>query len=113
MFEPFHRDKIPALSGLQYFQYLRPGDQHEALGSFCHKLFRGEIRDPWIDSEISCLRPRFRLVKEIRANLFLRWLHERSPDVRMMLLFRHPGAVVASRMSLDWATDGDLDSILA
>jgi hypothetical protein len=105
--------KGDALSRLQYFQYLRPREEHAALNSFCQRLFRGEIRDSWIDSEIRCLRPRFRLIKEIRATLFLGWLHEQFPDVQMMLLFRHHCAVVASRVSLDWATDGDLDSFFA
>ncbi len=105
--------KGDARSRLKCSQYLRPGEEHEALNSFCQRLFRGEIRDSWIDSEIGCLRPRFRLIKEIRGTLFLGWLQEQFPDVQMMLLLRHHCAVVASRVSLDWATDGDLDSFLA
>jgi hypothetical protein len=113
MFEPFHRDKVGELADLKLFHYLRPDERHDVLEDFARRLFRGEIRHPWIDREVRRLRPRRRVIKEIRANLFLHWLHERFPEVRLLLVLRHPCAVVASRLALGWATDTDLDPFLA
>lgn len=113
LFEPFHAGKIDALKGLSYFPYLRPDDENPQLRSYCLQVFSGVIRHPWVDREITQLRPTFRVIKEIRANLFLRWLYRHFPQVPQLLLVRHPCAVVLSRMQLGWATDSDISSFLS
>lgn len=113
MFEPFDNRKITDVAEQHYFPYLRPGDRHPALEAYCLRLLRGEIRHPWIDHQVRTLFPRYRLIKAIRANLLLRWLRERFPRLPMVLLLRHPCAVVASRLALDWATDGDIGPFLS
>lgn len=50
---------------------------------------------------------RRRLVKEIRANVLLPWLHSVFPDVPIVLILRHPCAVALSRLSLRWGTTLD------
>ena len=42
----------------------------------------------------------------------LKWLSDHFPDVPVIFLVRHPCAVVASRMELNWATDTDIQSFL-
>lgn len=112
LFEPFHSGKIPELHGLSYFPYLRPNEENPQLTAFCHKVFMGTIRHRWIDREIRTLRPTFRVIKEVRANLFLKWLHTQFPHVAQLLIIRHPCAVVLSRLQLRWATDSDISSFL-
>jgi hypothetical protein len=45
-----------------------------------------------------------RLIKEIRANLWLKWLKVHFPDLPIILLLRHPCAVAASQAVLEWPT---------
>ncbi|MCL4871403.1 MAG: sulfotransferase [Anaerolineae bacterium] len=113
MFEPFYAGKVPAFNQFAYFQYMRPQEANPDLYAVCQTVFTGQIRDPWIDHQIEVLRPRCRLIKEIRANLFLKWLHVQFPTIPILFIIRHPCAVVASRMQLGWATDGDLQPMLA
>jgi hypothetical protein len=113
LFEPCNPDLVPEYRSFNYFQYMRPETQDPQFHSFTEKVFRGEIRNAWIDRQNEQLFPTHRLIKEIRANLALKWIHERFPGVRMFFLMRHPCAVVQSRMALDWATDKDIQPFLS
>jgi len=113
MFEPFHCGRVKEYERFPFILYMRPDTRCEALRSYCERVFTGQIRDPWIDRAVSHLRPRLRLIKAIRANLLLKWIRERFPEIPIVFIVRHPCAVVASRMKLDWATDRDLESILS
>ena len=113
MFEPFNPRQVPAYSGFSYFQYMRPDDDHPVLEDFCRRVFTGDIRDPWIDRQVDRLFPRYRIIKEIRANLLLKWISHRFPELPILFIIRHPCAVVASRMQLGWDTDADVAEFLA
>ncbi|MBE2199755.1 MAG: sulfotransferase [Anaerolinea sp.] len=112
MFEPFHPYKVKAFSAFDYFHYQRPSTDNAQLYAYCDAVFRGRIRHPWIDREAATLRPDYRLIKEIRANLFLKWIQQRFPQPPLLFILRHPCAVVLSRLQLQWATDSDIDSFL-
>ena len=112
MFEPFHSRYVPEFGGFHYFQYMRPEADNERLHAYCERVLSGRIRDRWIDREVDVIRPQFRIVKEIRMNLFLRWFSIRFPDVPLLFVVRHPCAVVASRMQWGWGSDSDLASFL-
>lgn len=113
MFEPFHSKQVEEFASFEYFQYKRPHEADEELLTFSRKVLTGRIRHPWIDRHVEVLLPQLRLIKEIRACLFLRWLHERFPEVPILFILRHPCAVVASRLQLEWATDGDIEPFLS
>jgi hypothetical protein len=113
LFEPFHPDLVPEYQGFRYFQYLRPGVENLEFYAFAQKVFTGEIRNPWIDRHNERIISKFRLVKEIRANLALKWLHDSFPEVPILFIIRHPCAVVLSRMELGWATDSDIEPFLS
>jgi hypothetical protein len=113
LFEPFHPDLVPEYQGFRYFQYLRPGVQNPEFYAFARKVFTGEIRNPWIDRQNERIHSKYRLIKEIRINLALAWLHSKFPRVPILFMIRHPCAVVASRMDLDWATDRDIEPFLS
>lgn len=113
MFEPFHCEYIEAFRDFHYFHYARPSEPDDRLLAFCQTVFSGSIRHPWIDSGVGQLFPRYRVIKDIRANLFLRWIRERFPDLPILFVIRHPCAVVLSRMRSDWATDLDIAPFLA
>jgi hypothetical protein len=112
MFEPFNPRKVEPFSGYEYFQYMRPGEDDPRLLGFCEQVLTGRIRHPWIDRQVDRLRPEYRVIKEIRANLFLKWLADRFPTLPILFIVRHPCAVVASRLQLGWDTDADLVPLL-
>lgn len=112
MFEPFHSGKLGEFQSFSYFHYMRPDETDQELMTFSRAVITGRLRHPWIDRHVEVLRPRWRLIKEIRACLFLRWLHGHFPEVPILFIIRHPCAVVASRLALDWATDGDIEPFL-
>lgn len=113
LFEPFNPELIEAYQQFNYFQYMRPEEENEPLADYCSRLFSGRIRHHWIDREITHLSPRYRVVKAVRANLMLGWIARQFPDVPQVLIIRHPCAVVLSRMKLGWATDADIEPLLA
>lgn len=112
LFEPFNPDLVPEYRGFQYFQYMRPGEENPEFRIFARKVFTGEIRNRWIDRQNERIFSRYRLIKEIRINLALKWLHDNFPEVPILLLLRHPCAVVSSRLDLGWATDRDIEPFL-
>lgn len=113
LFEPFNPDLVPEYRGFHYFQYLRPGTAHPEFGAFARKVFTGALRNRWVDRQNERIHSQYRLIKEIRINLALKWLHDNFPEVPLLLLVRHPCAVVLSRMELGWATDRDIEPLLS
>lgn len=112
LFEPFYSYLVPEYRDFHYFQYMRPEAENPKLQDFARKILTGEIRNDWIDRQNERIFSRIRLVKEIRANLALKWLRNHFPEVPLLFIIRHPCAVVQSRMELGWATDTDIESFL-
>ena len=83
------------------------------MAEFCDAVFSGRIRNAWIDQQSRRLRPQWRVIKDVRANLLLGWIAHRYPEVPRLFIVRHPCAVVHSRLQLNWATDEDLAPMLA
>ena len=113
LFEPFNPDHVQEYRGFQYFQYMRPGTENPEFCAFARKVLSGKIRNDWIDHQNERIHSEFRLIKEIRINLALKWLHDNFPEVPILFLLRHPCAVVSSRMELGWATDDDIEPFLS
>jgi len=113
VFEPFHHELVPEFGPLGAFPYRRPADLDPELEAFCRRMLAGSLRGAWIDREVERLRTSRRVVKVVRGNLFLAWLARSFPQVPVVLVLRHPCAVVASRMALDWNPRPDLDALLA
>jgi hypothetical protein len=73
-------------------------------------VLTGKSRTYWTDSVRTSFFPKRYLVKEIRANLMLGYVHDHFHP-RIIYLSRHPCAVVASRVRLGWRVD--LDNLLS
>jgi hypothetical protein len=106
VFEPFHPGKVEEFRGFGSKQYLRPGDRREEFLAPARKAVTGQLRGCWTDRG-GALVARRRLVKDIRANLLLGWLAENFPGMPIVLLVRHPCAVVSSRLALGWGDNLD------
>ena len=113
LFEPFNPNLVSDYRHFHYFQYMRLGTENPEFYAFAKKVFTGRIRNHWIDRQNERIISEFRLVKEIRANLALKWLHDNFPEVPILFIMRHPCAVVLSRMELGWATDRDIEPFLS
>lgn len=113
MWEPFNPHAVEAFSKFNDFQYLRTTDPAPELYNFARTVLRGDIRHNWIDREIGRILVDYRIVKEIRANLFLNWLHKSFPSVPLIFIVRHPCAVVLSRMEANWGANEDLRALIS
>lgn len=104
LFEPFHAKKVSLLNEWNYRQYLRSEIQDERFLGPATEILSGRIQDEWIDQFPEIGSPRKRLIKDIRANLLLKWIKTRFPEVPIILLLRHPCAVAHSKLKLGWET---------
>ena len=107
VFEPFNPARVEAFARFGSKQYLRPDDTREAFLEPARLALSGGLRDPWTDRFNTRLVARRRLIKDIRANLLLGWMRANFPGMPIVLLLRHPCAVVASRLALGWRDNLD------
>ena len=102
VFEPFYPDRVDLCKGFKPRQYLRPGERSERFVGPARTILTGEIRNGWTDRFHKRFVARKRLIKDIRANLLLRWIFENFPGMPIILLLRHPCAVIESKIKLGW-----------
>ena len=94
MFEPFG---VRQLGDFWYGSYLRPGNEDAATRDRAEFILSGRFHDPWVDQFNKRLSVERRLVKEVRANLWVKWLRTQFPQVPVVLIMRHPIPTVRSR----------------
>lgn len=102
VFEPFHPGRVRAARPFGYRRYLRPREQSPDLLESAARILGGRVRGLWTDRFQRGLVHRRRLIKEIRANLFLAWLAENFPGLPLVFVLRHPCAVAHSKTRLGW-----------
>jgi len=107
LFEPFNPARVGAFGQFRSKQYLRPDDAREAFLGPARLALSGALRDPWTDRFNAKFVARRRLIKDIRANLLLGWMRANFPGMPIVLLLRHPCAVVHSRLALGWKDNLD------
>ena len=90
------------LQGWNIRQYLRYNDHHSKFLKPATAILSGKIRHEWIDKFNRRIFSRRRLIKDIRAQLFLKWIKYNFPEIPILLLLRHPCAVANSRLKLGW-----------
>jgi len=102
MFEPFHRLYAPVAQGFFYGLYLRPENRNAEYLGPARRILSGRAFNHYSDRFNKRHVSSRRLVKEVRANLWLKWLKANFPEVPIIWLIRHPCAVASSRIKLDW-----------
>jgi hypothetical protein len=103
--EPFHPYRVKEARGFQYIQYLRPENCEPRYLKPAKALLSGRARNRWTDSDNKTIFARKRLIKDIRVNLLLKWIHTNFPGIPIILLFRHPCAVANSWLKLGWGQE--------
>ena len=104
MFEPFHSKKVDLVRDWNYRQYLRCNDRGDKFLKPATSILSGNIKHKWIDRFNRKFYPRKRLIKDIRAQLFLKWIKHHFSEIPIILLLRHPCAVANSKLKLGWET---------
>ncbi len=102
LFEPFWSERVSEAKDFVSYQYLRPDNSEQRYLAAAHKIISGKVHSKWIDKENKTIFPKRRLIKDIRTNLFLKWIHNGFPSVKIILLLRHPCAVVSSYLAMDF-----------
>lgn len=111
IFEPFHPYKVSIVKHFRYRQYLRPDNQAREFIEPTKAILSGKVKNKWTDQFNKKTFCQKRMIKDIRANFLLKWLHVHFPEVPIILLLRHPCAVVNSKLYLGW--EDHLDELLA
>ena len=110
IFEPFSPGRLDITDVFRPRQYLRPGERDPRYVEPATAIVTGRIRSLWTDKYNRTILPRKRLIKEVRSNLLLPWLHGLFPGMRIVFVLRHPCAVARSEMSVssDWKANPSL-----
>ena len=107
MFEPFH----PLYNGKNLVaphQYLRPDTINKKFEDFASDIFKGRLINKRYDYVNKSFFYKGLLIKDIFANLFVRWVSVRFPDIRIILLIRNPFSVALSKYKKQewfWGTE--------
>ena len=107
LFEPFWGHRVPESQVFRWQQYLRPQDNDPDRLHAAALILSGRVRNAWVDKYHRRYIASQRLVKDIRTNLMLKWLHVHFPEMPLVLLLRHPIAVTVSlmRREIRWGLD--------
>ncbi len=81
--------------------YVRAGSAAPEWRDLLRRVLEGRVRNYWTDYRRTSFFPSQLLVKVIRANLMLGYMHDEFHP-RIAYVVRHPCAVVASRLSIPW-----------
>jgi hypothetical protein len=117
IFEPFYAQVLKDF-GVNPLRYMHPLARNDAWLTYCRKVVSGRIRHQWTDRHVDHMFPKYRVIKEVRASLFLKWFSHNFPCVPILFIIRHPCAVVLSRMQLSriedgWEPEPDINVFLA
>jgi hypothetical protein len=115
LFEPFHPENVPGAE-LIADHFYSPGSVSEEVLDFLKRSLNDQINSRWIaqssNRKFGMHRwrwwPKVRIVKCIRGNLLIPLLRDTfGDDLSIIVLLRHPGAVVESmkRVKFPWAYD--------
>lgn len=108
LFEPFHPMLVEPMKEFNPFQYIRPEDRPENLYRLTKRVFNGAFQHPRVDRFSDGFLYDGLIIKDIFANLFVKWAHVHFPMVKKILILRHPFAVALSKQKLQrwsWLND--------
>lgn len=105
MFEPFHPARVPQVCHFDRLQYLPPENDDPSFLEPATRILAGRLRNRWIDQHNRTVIAHKRLIKDVRINLMLGWIHRHLPQIPIVFVLRHPCAVYASRKALGWKAE--------
>lgn len=108
MFEPIHEYILK--ENAEYFVniYLRSEENSESFTELFNKIFSHNLYHQRMFSNKLKFKYEGILVKDINANLAVKWVKNNFPDIKIIFLMRHPFAVTNSQILLShwkWTDD--------
>jgi hypothetical protein len=111
--EPLRRGRLAITGSFRPRHYLRPGDGDPRFVRPMEAILSGRVRSLWTDKYNRKLVAGKRLVREVRGNLLLPWIRSAFPGTPVVLLLRHPCAVVRSQLTWGSAWPAKLERFFA
>ena len=106
LFEPFYpRIHMNLSQPFPYYPYFRPGTRPALFTEQTEAILRGVAPAYRANSHNRRFFCRTRLIKDIFVNLMMKWMTETFPELRTILLVRHPFAVADSQRQSNWVRD--------
>jgi hypothetical protein len=103
IFEPFNPDRVAMCRHFGRRKYIRENSRDPRFLAPVEAIVTGRFRSAWSDAKnMRLFLAKRRLIKTVRATLFLRWLKSCYPTVPIVLALRHPCAVASSALKLGW-----------
>lgn len=78
-------------------QYIRPDFIDSSYLAHAEFILSGRFKHPHVDMYTPRLRCDKRLIKEVKANGWVKWLKNNFPDLPILVLLRHPVPTARSR----------------
>lgn len=103
IFEPFLPESVQAAEEFAPYPYLPRTHRDPRRVERARAILTGQVFEPAFDRGNLRESATRRIVKDVRTNMLLPWLQEILPDMRIVLIVRHPFAVAASRYRMAWA----------
>jgi hypothetical protein len=103
IFEPLHPEhglRLPDSTPL--WRYERPDANHPLLARDLNLLFTGQFENAFASQYTDNPTASRTLFKELRLSLLLPYIYRQFPGLPIVLIVRHPGAVVSSQLKLNW-----------
>ncbi len=102
---------------MNYSLYISPNTNEKKVRLQIEVILKGKIRSSWTDREAVIGKIyRKRIIKEVRANLFLTFLATTWPQIKIIWLIRNPFNVIKSQLYLTvkhkWGFDLDINILL-
>jgi hypothetical protein len=104
IFEPLHPVHVPEFEAFGWCKYLRADGANARFLAPVRDVIEGHVRGEWVDGQNRRFLAKKRLIKIIRGNLLLPWLLKKFPELKIVMLVRHPAAVALSIQRLKWPT---------
>ncbi|MCP4672183.1 MAG: sulfotransferase [Desulfobacula sp.] len=101
-FEPLHTNYVPLFEDFILNQYISPESNNSYYIEKIERLLSGRMHNLWTDRFNKKIFYDRMLIKEVRMNLMLSFIRKIFPEVKIVLLLRHPFAVANSRINLGW-----------
>lgn len=115
--EPFLPTKVKTAQVFKTNQYLNPNKHDRVLIQNAKKILSGNFRSRWSDWGNRKFISTRRIIKDVRANLMLKWLLRLRPKMPTLFLIRHPLSIHSSWKKLGWGRgtatkSGDFEQVI-
>lgn len=89
-------------------KYIPLNYKNKTLYNIIKKILNGSIRGRRIDVYNTVFKPKGRIIKATRINLYLKWIRNHFPEVSIIFIIRHPCGVISSKKKRNWYANLEL-----